>query len=94
MSMRPDPTFHATPKLAMEAPAESYAYTVMLSPDFSQPDALAVVDVNPGSPDYGKVVHTVLDAEQGRRISPFRLECLLLGAVAAVRATPSSNAAT
>jgi len=47
MTMRPDPTFHASPKLAMEAPAENFAYTVMLSPDFSKPDALAVIDVNP-----------------------------------------------
>jgi methanethiol oxidase len=39
MTMRPDPTFHASPKLAMEAPAESFAYTLLLSPDFSKPDA-------------------------------------------------------
>jgi hypothetical protein len=36
MTIRPDPTFHATAKLAMEAPAEKYAYCLMLSPDFSQ----------------------------------------------------------
>jgi selenium-binding protein 1 len=59
MGMRPDPTFHASPKLAMDAPAEEYAYTVLLSPDFSQPDALAVIDVKPGSPTYSQVVHTV-----------------------------------
>jgi len=34
MNIRPDPTFHASPKLAMEAPPESFAYTVLLSPDF------------------------------------------------------------
>jgi hypothetical protein len=50
MTMRPDPTFHASPKLAMEAPPESFAYTLFLSPDFSKPDALAVIDVKPGSP--------------------------------------------
>ncbi len=49
MNLRPDPTFHASPKLAMEAPPENYAYTLMLSPDFSQPDGLAVVDVDPES---------------------------------------------
>ncbi|MGC2074759.1 MAG: hypothetical protein WA728_01730 [Xanthobacteraceae bacterium] len=43
MTMRPDPTFHASPKLAMEAPPESFAYTLLLSPDFSKPDALAVI---------------------------------------------------
>ena len=49
MTIRPDPTFHASPKLAMEAPPESFAYTLLLSPDFSKPDALAVIDVKPGS---------------------------------------------
>ena len=33
------------------------AYTLMLSPDFSQPDGLAVVDVDPKSPNCGKIVH-------------------------------------
>jgi len=45
MPAHPDPTFHASAKLAMQAPPEKLAYTVMLSPDFSQPDALAVVDL-------------------------------------------------
>ena len=48
MSIRPDPTFHASPKLAMEAPPESFAYTLLLSPDFSKPDALAVIDAKRG----------------------------------------------
>ena len=46
MTMRPDPTFYASPKLAMEAPAENFAYSVLLSPDFSKPDALAVIDAH------------------------------------------------
>ena len=54
MNMRPDPTFYPSPKLAMEAPAEDFAYTLLLSPDFSKPDALAVIDVKPGSPTYSK----------------------------------------
>ena len=65
MTVRPDPTFHATAKLAMEAPPERYAYTLMLSPDFSQPDGLAVVDVDPGSQSYGKIVHTVMMPNKG-----------------------------
>ena len=59
MTMRPDPTFHASPKLAMEAPPENFAYTLLLSPDFSKPDALAVIDVKPGSPTFSQIVHTV-----------------------------------
>ena len=59
MLRRPDPTFYASPKLAMAAPRENFAYTLLLSPDFSQPDALAVIDVQPGSPTFSQVVHTV-----------------------------------
>ena len=59
MTIRPDPTFHASPKLAMEAPLENFTYTVLLSPDFSKPDALAVIDVKPGSPTFSQIVHTV-----------------------------------
>jgi selenium-binding protein 1 len=57
--MRPDPTFHASPKLAMEAPPENFAYTLLLSPDFSKPDALAVIDTKPGSPTFSQIVHPV-----------------------------------
>ena len=71
MTLRPDPTFHASPKLAMEAPAENYAYTLMLSPDFSEPDALAVVDVSPISNDYGKIVHTVTMPNKGDEFHHF-----------------------
>ena len=28
MTVRPDPSFHASPKLAMEAPPENFAYTL------------------------------------------------------------------
>ena len=41
----------------MEAPAERLAYTLLLSPDHSKPDALAVVDVDRGSPNFGKAVY-------------------------------------
>lgn len=56
---RPDPTFYPSPRLAMEAPAERFAFTALLCPDGSKPDALAVVDVDPSSPSYGRVVHQV-----------------------------------
>jgi selenium-binding protein 1 len=54
MTMRPDPTFHASPKLAMEAPREDFAYTLLLSPDRSKPDALAVIDVRQDSPTFSR----------------------------------------
>src|SRR5262245_66372381 len=71
MTMRPDPTFHASPKLAMEAPPENFAYTLLLSPDFSKPDALAVIDVKPGSPTFSKVVHTVTMPHKGDEFHHF-----------------------
>jgi selenium-binding protein 1 len=71
MMRRPDPTFHASAKLAMQAPPEKVAYTLMLSPDFSQPDALAVVDVDPGSNSFGKIVHTVTMPNKGDEFHHF-----------------------
>jgi selenium-binding protein 1 len=71
MTIRPDPTFYATAKLAMEAPVETYAYTLMLSPDFSQPDGLAVVDVDPSSSDYGKIVHSLFMPYKGDEFHHF-----------------------
>src|SRR5215212_2834404 len=71
MNIRPDPTFHASPKLAMEAPPESFAYSVLLSPDFSKPDALAVIDVKPGSSSYGQIVHTVTMPNKGDEFHHF-----------------------
>jgi selenium-binding protein 1 len=53
---RADPTFYPSPKLAMEAPAEELAYVALLDPTAQRPDAMGVVDVDPGSPSYGKLV--------------------------------------
>ncbi len=71
MSARPDVTFHASPRLAMEAPPETLAYTLMLSPDGSAPDGLAVVDVDPGSASFGKIVHQVLMPNTGDEFHHF-----------------------
>jgi hypothetical protein len=71
MTKRPDPTFHASPKLAMEAAPENFAYTLLLSPDFSKPDALAVIDVKPGSPTYSQIVHTVTMPYKGDEFHHF-----------------------
>src|SRR5262249_48288541 len=61
MTMRPDPTFHASPKLAMEAPPENFAYTLLLSPDFSKPD----------SPTFSQIVHTVTMPYKGDEFHHF-----------------------
>ena len=46
--MKPDPTFHASAKLAMQAPPENFAFTVMLGKDADQHDGLAVIDLRKG----------------------------------------------
>src|SRR5215475_9100310 len=71
MTMRPDPTFHASPKLAMEAPPEKFAYALLLSPDFSKPDALAIIDTKPSSPTFSQIVHTVTMPYKGDEFHHF-----------------------
>jgi selenium-binding protein 1 len=71
MTVRPDPTFHATAKLAMQAPPEKLAFTLMLSPDGSQPDGLAVVDVDPSSKTYSQIVHQVIMPNKGDEFHHF-----------------------
>jgi methanethiol oxidase len=56
-SLHPDPTFHPSARLAMEADPERIAYTALLSPDRSRPDALAVVDVDRASSSYGTMLY-------------------------------------
>jgi selenium-binding protein 1 len=55
--MLPDPTFYPSAKLASEAPAESLAYVALLTPgENGKRDALGVVDTDPASADYGRLV--------------------------------------
>jgi selenium-binding protein 1 len=54
---RPDPTFYPSPKLASAAPPERFAYVALLNPKFAgRHDAIGVVDVDPASSSYGKLV--------------------------------------
>ena len=60
MLWKADPTFYASPKLAAQAPAEKLAYVAGLNADGSaSPDALLVIDVEPASASYGKIVGQV-----------------------------------
>ena len=53
----PDPTFYPSPGMAAEAPAESLAYVALLTQGTNgKKDALGVVDADPASPDYGRLV--------------------------------------
>lgn len=56
----PDRTFYPNPHMAMEAPTETLAYVAVLNPERTdRPDAIAVLDVDPYSPDYGRAVGRV-----------------------------------
>ena len=55
--MLPDPTFYPSPKMASDAPRESLAYVALLTAgENGKKDALGVVDTDPLSPEYGRVV--------------------------------------
>src|SRR3981081_1739536 len=51
-----DPTFYRTAAEAAAAPAEQLAYVVAFDRAAQRNDALTVVDVNPASDSYGRVV--------------------------------------
>jgi selenium-binding protein 1 len=53
---KPDPTFYASPRDATMAPPEKLAYLAILDPKRKLPDAIGVVDVDPGSASYGRLV--------------------------------------
>jgi methanethiol oxidase len=57
---KPDPTFYPSPKLAMQAPPEQLAYVAAIQANCSdRPDAMTVVDVDPRSPTYSRVISSV-----------------------------------
>jgi selenium-binding protein 1 len=60
MLLKADPTFYASPKLAMQAPKETLAYVAALNANGNgKPDAMVVVDVDPASKSFGQIVgHT------------------------------------
>ena len=53
---KPDPTFYPSPREAVTAPPETLAYVAAFDRSARQPDAIAVLDVDPGSDRYGQVV--------------------------------------
>ena len=60
MLFKADPTFYPSPKLAAQAPVEKLAYVAALNASGgSNPDALAVVNVDAASSGYGSVVGQV-----------------------------------
>ena len=69
---RPDPTFYPSPRSAGAAPPEKLAYVALLNPKFAgRPDAVGVVDVDPSSTSYGKVVGSVEMPNAGDELHHF-----------------------
>ena len=54
--LKPDPTFYPSPTLATQSPREKLAYVALISPGARQSDAIGVVDVDPESKSYGRLV--------------------------------------
>ena len=68
----PDPSFYPSPRMAMEAPPETFAYVAMVEPDqSSRSDALGVVDLEQGSSTYGEVISTLELGEPGAELHHF-----------------------
>ncbi|HET9274915.1 MAG TPA: selenium-binding protein SBP56-related protein [Gemmatimonadales bacterium] len=69
---RPDPTFYPSPRHAAASPAEELAYVTLLSPAGSPtPDAIGVVDVDPASASYGRLVGRADFTESGNELHHF-----------------------
>jgi selenium-binding protein 1 len=68
---RPDPSFYPSPRLAMKAPPERLAFVASFDPTRQQPDALAVVDVDPASAGYGQIVGTTQMPQRGDELHHF-----------------------
>ncbi len=70
--LTPDPTFYPSARMAMQAPPERLAFLVTLNPTLQgRPDALCVVDVDPGSPTWSQVVGRVEMPNAGDELHHF-----------------------
>jgi selenium-binding protein 1 len=57
MLLKPDPTFYPSPRMAAQSPPETLAYLALINPvKDGRSDAIAVVDVDPDSKSYGRLV--------------------------------------
>jgi methanethiol oxidase len=67
----PDPTFYPSPRLASRAPAEKLAYVAEFDPERKKPDRLAVVDLDPKSSSYAKIVNRIEVGTAGDELHHF-----------------------
>src|SRR5262249_32711394 len=69
----PDPSFYPSPRQAAKAPPETLAYVAAFDPDRKSPDRIAVVDVDPKSSSYSKIIGNVAATEVGDEFHHFGL---------------------
>jgi selenium-binding protein 1 len=70
--LKPDPTFYPSPKMAMQAPPEKLAYMALInSKKDARPDAIGVVDLDPTSKGYGRLVGKVDMTKPGDELHHF-----------------------
>ncbi|MBX6744269.1 MAG: selenium-binding family protein [Acetobacteraceae bacterium] len=67
----PDPTFYPSPRLAARAPAERLAYVASFDPARRNTDAIAVVDLDPDSASYAKIVGQIEMSGPGDELHHF-----------------------
>jgi len=68
---QPDPSFYPSPRLAAKAPPEKLAYVAAFDPERKSPDSIAVVDVDPKSPSYSRIIGTVAATHAGDEFHHF-----------------------
>ena len=56
MQLTPDPTFYPSPAMATQAPPETLGYVALVNPREGGADALGVVDLDPASKGYGRLI--------------------------------------
>jgi 56kDa selenium binding protein (SBP56) len=66
-----DPSFYPSPRQAARAQREALAYVATLDPDRNEPDAIAVVDLDPASPTYSRIVGTTSMPNAGDELHHF-----------------------
>jgi selenium-binding protein 1 len=54
--LTPDPTFYPSPTMAMQSTPEKLAYVALIGSQNGHADAIGVVDVDPASKSYGRLI--------------------------------------
>jgi selenium-binding protein 1 len=68
----PDPTFYPSPAMAGEAPPETLAYEALQTTNGNgKKDALGVIDTDPRSPGYGRLVNKLEFPDGGNELHHF-----------------------